>query len=161
MDTMSSPEFSIVSGNILLIDGEFTRFNTVRKDPEQFARTLGLARFVITAALDAMYEKYYEQYQKEIAKGLRVSEVQRGSVFVMHISRKEDSYLSGKGLVSRDTKLRDRGVYEEKDELKPTVHKIWSSVAEQGYIPEAITVSYPKEMKGLCLAVRDTPRREV
>lgn len=161
MDTSSSPEFSVVSGNILLIDGVFTRYNTVRKDPEQFARTLGLARFVITAAIDTMYDKNYTRYQKDIAQGLNVSEVQRGSVFVMHISHREDMFLSKKGVISRDTKPRDRGVFEEKDELKPTLHGVWSAVAEEGYIPEVITVSYPKEMKGLCLAVRDTPRREV
>jgi hypothetical protein len=160
MNSITSPEFSVVSGNILLIDGEFTRFTNVRKDPEHFARTLGLAKFVITAALDAMYEKHYMQYQKNIAQGLMVSEVQRSSVFVMHISTDDKKYLSEKGLYSRDYKPRNRGVYEDIAEFNPPVHRVWTAIAEQGFIPEATNLSI-KEMKGLCLAVRDTPRREV
>jgi hypothetical protein len=153
---------SVVGKNIILFDGVFAQFNVIRNNPELFADTITLARFVISKAIDDMYEENCMQYQGNIAKGLNVSEIQRGSVFVARLAVNDGTVLSEKGLESRRSKPYDRGVYEEKHELKPRFHPLWFAVANTGFIPEAISVLGDVEnMNGICLAIRDTPRKRL
>lgn len=139
-------DLSISYGNVLLVDGEFMR----GANPDYLRQVLVLGRKVITEALDLQYEKMSKQ----------APNVQRGSVWVMHLAKEIGQVITPELLVINETKQSNRDVFSDTniELIQPAFQPHWHAVRAAGFIPEArLATAHVSEMEGTCLLVRDTP----
>lgn len=139
-------EVSIKYGNVLLVNGEFMR----DVNPGYLRRVLILARKAIIEALDLQYEKMTKQ----------APNVQRGSVWVMHLAEELGAVITPELLAVNESKQSNRDVFSNTniELIQPAYRPFWHAVHGANFLPEARPATpHIREMEGVCLLVRDTP----
>ena len=143
---MDALRLNIVSGNILMVDGQILQ--AAEHSPEHLDSVLKVGREVITQAISQMYEK-------TIAKEEDSTRVQRGSVLAMRLGAKTLD------VIERDYYYANYTSLDYSDEgLKPRYREYYEVVRDNQLIPEVreiANVAGLTELAGVVLAVKDTP----
>ena len=143
---MDALRLNIVSGNILMVDGQILQ--AAEHSPEHLDSVLKVGREVITQAISQMYEK-------TIAKEEDSTRVQRGSVLAMRLGAKTLD------VIERDYYYANYTGLDYSDEgLKPRYREYYEVVRDNQLIPEVreiANVAGLAQLAGVVPAVKDTP----
>lgn len=135
--------------NVLLVNGEFMR----DVSPDYLRQVLVIGRKAIVEAFDLQFEKMSKQ----------APNVQRGSVWVMHLAKEVGAVITPELLAVNETKQSNRDVFSNTniELIQPAYKPYWHAVHAADFLPEArVATPHIREMEGMCLLVRDTPLLE-
>jgi len=136
-------DISIVSDNIMLVDGEVLQAKEC--SPEDFNRVLKIGRSAIVAAIADMYDAVRAREEESV-------KVQRGSVLAMRLGAKTLD------VIKRDYYFNSyTGLDYSSQGLKPRYAEYFNVVQDNQLIPEIRETAGVPNASGVVLFVRDTP----
>lgn len=141
---------SVFSQNILLVDGKLLDASRPEVTAEVLHDVLRLGDQVIRAAIEDMYRQ-----QKSRAPS---ANIQRGSIWLMHLAKKPEQVITQSGLKRDTTSQQNRGVFSYPEEVVDGFRPYLDVVQTHNLIPEVRSTEFKVADKvGVFLLARDVP----